>query len=221
MPQLDKATEDRLVETFELALNSHAFPSSAGSIEQSVDSFDQILAQQYQRRPIWMQVAQYLYRRRLATARDRLKNTSSGDAHVLAALTEKVARLEFASRFGRSANSVERTWCHLEIQHRHIPEIDAPFLVWAGTINFKRRAIIYGHWDWIAGIFMMTPVMLGAAAILAVSFAPIASLAWKVTYVLSMTAATYIAFELYKSLSFDVFRVGRRYFKPRGLRYFI
>jgi hypothetical protein len=136
-------------------------------------------------------------------------------------LTEKVARLQFASHFGRSANALERTWCHLQIQDRRIPEIDAPFLIWAGTINFKRRAIIYGHWDWVVGIFMMIPIAYAAVGTLLVCFAPIALSFWKVAFVSGMTAATYFAFGIYKSLSFDVFKVGRRYFKPHGWRYFI
>lgn len=221
MPQFAPSAEERLLKAFEHASKSQVFPTSASSIDQYNDSFNQSLERQYQCRPLLMRINQWIYQRRLCTIQQQLKNASGSDIPTIAALTEKVARLQFASYFGRPANELERAWCHLQIQDRRIPEIDAPFLVWSGTINFKRRAIIYGHWDWVAGIFMMIPIMYAIAGTLLACLTPFDSLIWKVAFVSGMTATTCFAFGIYKSLSFDVFKVGRRYFKPRGLRYFI
>jgi hypothetical protein len=68
---------------------------------------------------------------------------------------------------------------------------------------------------------MMLPVAFAATCILLVflcagpfSFLTAMSLA-------GFTIATYNVFRFYKSMSFDVFKIGKRYFKPDGWRYFI
>ena len=85
-------------------------------------------------------------------------------------------------------------------------------LRYAGT-SFKRHI---GHWDWIGGFFLMTPlyflVLVAMATCMCECLSPLTK---------SICATVYFAeivfmFKFYKAQSFDVYKIGSKYFKAQG-----
>lgn len=91
--------------------------------------------------------------------------------------------------------------------------------MWNGAITVKRQKIVFGHWDWIFGVFMMYPVLMLFVCALCIALDSSASLALRSVFTTVLLAVGYSAFGFYKSGTFDVFRVGLRYFKPNRWRY--
>lgn len=220
MRRFDPHAEARLLKAVEEASRLHSFPTSADGIERYSQALTRSIEQRWECRPYMMRVTQCIYRYRLAAAERQLKHAIS-DAKPIAILTETVERFRFGSQYGRVADRTERHWADEQIRRYAIAQGDAQFMVWNGTINFKQRAIVFGHWDWIIGIPMMIPVAYVAGCALLACVGPITSAVLKVSVVMSLLALTHGSYQLYKSLSFDAFRVGRRYFKPNKLGYFI
>ena len=148
----------------------------------------------------------------------KLIHLESPDPWLLDAQKEKVIRYKFAAIFGKPANSDERAWTFEQLSKFKVDFFDAPFLVWSGTINFKRRRIFYGHWDWIMGVISMGPVYLLIIGVICTCMCGCMPPFEKAVRVTVYLAEIIFAFDIYKAQSFDVFKVGSKYFKPDGLR---
>lgn len=116
--------------------------------------------------------------------------------------------LRFGSCFGRMANASQRMWCQAQIEHLGITYFDAPILVWSCTIDFRRRRIYFGHWDWILGLLQMYQVGFLVFAALATCLCPDLKPYEKAIYASVYGAIIVFVFKLYKGSSFDVYRVG-------------
>lgn len=218
MSDFDPEFGKRFLQVFEEATAVQPFPRKFGKLEDFDAAMVGNFEKQWHCRPFVMEMTLSFYRHRLAMAQRQL-NDSNVNRQAKEGLTEKVVCLQFASQFGRIANAHERAWCHLQFQRYRIARGDAPFLVWSGTVNFKRRAIVFGHWDWIAGIFMMMPIAFAAMCTVLVA---LCASPWSLSLgmcIFGFTFATCQVFQFYKAVSFDTFRIGKRYFKPEGWRY--
>lgn len=129
---------------------------------------------------------------------------------------ELIEMFRFAASYGRIANAEQRTWCLAQIKRYGISQLDAPFMVWSGTIHVKKQRVMFGHWDWIGGFFLMTPlyvlVLVAIATCLCECLSPLTK---------SICATVYLAeiiflFKFYKAQSFDVYKIGSKYFKAQG-----
>lgn len=158
------------------------------------------------------QVQLYFYEKRLAA--NQLISTKDRIAQ-----TEHIESLHFAIHYGRRGNANQRAWCLQAINAYRIAPLDAPFLVWNRVINLRHRTIVFGHWDWIFGIFMMLPALefFLLALISALSSNTLSILRAMLTMV--FLAISWGIYDFFISNNFRVFRVGSRYFKPHGWRY--
>lgn len=138
---------------------------------------------------------------------------------MLNARIERIDSLRFAVHYGRRANAQQRAWCLQQLDRYRVAPLDAPFLVWNRVINLRSRTLVFGHWDWIVGVVMMYPVLLLFVCAWCVALSTSASPALRAAFTTLYLAAGCAAFCFYKSNTFDVFRVGLRYFRPDRWRY--
>jgi hypothetical protein len=100
-----------------------------------------------------------------------------------------------------------------------VAPLDAPFLVWTRTIGMSSDTASFGHWDWIIGACMMPMISIVFLTALAVAESPKVSLELKLIFAPLYFLIGCVTFDFYKAVTFDLFRVGLRYFKPDGWRY--
>lgn len=119
-------------------------------------------------------------------------------------------------RFGRLADTSQRAWCRAEIERLGIAYFDAPILVWSRTIDYRRRRIYFGHWDWIVGVLSMLQVCFLMFMTLAICLCPCVATEDKVLYGMAYAMLTVYVFQKYKGKTFDVYKIGTKYFKSQG-----
>ncbi|WP_332854849.1 hypothetical protein [Duganella sp. S19_KUP01_CR8] len=124
--------------------------------------------------------------------------------------------LRFGVRFGRMAGASQRAWCQREIERLGITYFDAPILVWSRTIDFRRGRICFGHWDWIIGLLAMYQVFFMIFMTVVTCMCPCFQPYDKVIYGAGYLTCVAFLFQFHKGRTFDVYTVGRRYFKARG-----
>lgn len=217
MSKLDPESEQHFLEQFKRSAKS------SGKLKKnSIASFDRNLKESMTHawvpRPWAMRLAISYYRARLRFHERQLATTPSLSPYMLNAQIELVDSLRFAVHYGHRGNAQQRTWCLQQIDRYRVAPLAAPFLVWNRVINIRSQAITFGHWDWILGIFTMYPVFVLFVYALCIALSP-ASPIVRAVFTTAYLAAGCGTFAFYKSSTFDVFRVGLRYFRPDGWRY--
>jgi len=171
------------------------------------------------RRPWAMRLFVCFYQLRLRRHERMLAGLMHVSADALPVLLERLERLRFAVHYGRAGNAKQRTCCLDMLERYRIAPLDAPFLVWNRVIGMRDQSVNFGHWDWILGLFMMH--LVGMLFLLALGFAlsPTPNPGVKTIITPVYLLMGYGTFTFYKATTFDVFRIGLRYFKPNGWRY--
>lgn len=217
MFQANSENQDQLVELLEKSIQQGA-TFSAGM--QDAPHFEHVvmkhMADAWVARPWMMCLFMFFFRAILHFQERRLEAFSKIPSAALERQNELVQKLCFAAHYGRLANASQRAWCFIEIKRYGISHFDAPFMVWSGTLHVKTQQIRFGHWDWISGFFIMTPlyflVLLTICTCMCGCLSPAAK---------AFSATVYLAeivflFKFYKSQSFDVYKIGSKYFKANG-----
>ena len=167
-------------------------------------------------RPWLMCLFMYFYRLLLNYHEYKLRSATNCSWPEIGRRKELIEKFRFAANYGRLANAEQRAWCKTEIKRYGISPLDAPFMVWSGTIHVKKQRVMFGHWDWIGGFFLMTPlyylIVVAVATCLCECLSPLTK---------SICATVYLAeiiflFKFYKAQSFDVYKIGSKYFKAQG-----
>jgi hypothetical protein len=218
MAELEPKDQQRFLKKLEKTVKS------TGNFEPiSIDSFDgnlqANLTHAFVPRPWAMCLNIAFYQARLRRQEQRLAAMMDCSPAELQAQIENVESLRFAARFGHRGDALQRARCLQLINHYRIAPPDAPFLVWARVICLRRSTIIFGHWDWICGICAMPAVVHVFLWALCIALSIKPSPEVKAIFTTLYLVVGYGAFTFYKSITFDVFRVGSRYFKPDGWRY--
>lgn len=221
-------TEKQLITLLEQVMeNEEKVSYSNFDAERLSERYLSGIANRLKSRPWILRVALWGFRVRLnlaerALAKLRMENDHDL-AHKASLAIDKIEKLKFASIFGRMANADDRAWCHWQITLHHISLLDAPFLIWIGTINFKKRRIYFGHWDWIFGYLsgglvllgLMTPLIIVALAFLRMPEMPVFC-SFLIT--INVTLITLIT-QVWFCHTFKAFSVGVQYFAPNKLSY--
>jgi hypothetical protein len=218
MPELDPKNEEHFFKRF----NKSAKANGKYTGPDSIANFRSNLRASMMRwvpSPWFMCLTISVFQARLRTHERRLTTMEDCSPAALSAQIERVDSLRFAVHYGRRANAQQRAWCLQQIDRYRIPPLAAPFLVWARAINISSQTINFGHLDWILGIFMMTQVLMLFLYALCIALCPNASPAVKAVFTTFYLAMGCGAYTFYKAITFDVFRVGLRYFRPNGWRY--
>lgn len=216
MGALDPKSERRFLEQFRRSVKS-----SGEYTTDSIAHFHQDLEESMERASLpWvMRLALAFYRSRLRAYKRRVAEMPAPSPDALDTQNERIESLRFAAHYGLPGNAEERTWCLQQIDRYGIAPPDARFLVWIRTVNIRRRRIVFGHWDWILGIVMMFLILLQFGYAILFALVPNAPPLLKAVLTTGYWAMGCGAFSFYKSSTFDVFRIGLRYFRPNGWRY--
>ncbi|MDO8653474.1 MAG: hypothetical protein Q7R66_14915 [Undibacterium sp.] len=129
---------------------------------------------------------------------------------------EIIERFRFAANFGRPANATQRKYCFDQIKRFGISPFDAPFLVWSGTMQLKNQKIVFGNWDWISGFIIMVPLYFLIFFAVCTCLCDCLSPATKAFNATIYLAEIVLLFNFYKAQSFDVYKIGSKYFKAHG-----
>jgi len=218
MPELDAQSQENFIDQLEQSAASSGSYSEAKSIDIFDGIVDARLTQACRRRPWGMRWMIARHQAQLRKHERRLLSTAFSSRCALEEQIEQVESLRFAVHYGQCGNAQQRAWCLLQIARYRIAPLDAPLLVWGSVINIRRQQIVFGHWDWVFGMLSMCPVLLLFFYAVCIALSPIASVALKVAFTTADLAAGWVAFNFYKSINFDAFWVGLRYFRPNGLR---
>lgn len=219
MFQADPSDQEKLIqllaESTRLADDFCRKPRDVAHIE---DHVMQSMNHVWIARPLGMRIRMFFFRAALLLQSVWLRffpctSTSWNQIHG-----ELRQALEFGRRFGRMANASQRYWCQGEIERLGITHFDAPIMVWSRTIDFRRRQIYFGHWDWIVGVLFMYQVGVLILTVLSVCLCPCFQLDEKILYSMVYGTITVFIFKLYKGSSFDVYAIGNKYFQARGWR---
>ena len=167
-------------------------------------------------RPWLMCLFMYFYQLALRFHEYKLRSAVNLTLIEIARRRELIDKFRFAANYGRLAKAEQRTWCFAQIKRYGISQLDAPFMVWSGTINVNKQRVMFGHWDWIGGVFLMVPVcflgLMGIATCLCESLPLLARSICATIYLVEVI----FLFEFYKAQSFDVYKIGSKYFKAQG-----
>ena len=219
MSKLAPKNEQDFFEQFKQSVKSTGKYCGSTDIADFHSDLRASLAHAWVPRPWVMRVTISVYQARLRFHERRLAATTYFSPCELSTQMERVESLRFAVHYGRRANPQQRAWCLQQIKDYRIAPLAAPFLVWGRVINTRSQKINFGHLDWILGIFMMHPALIMFLYALCIALAPNASPAVKAVFTTFYLALGCSSFSFYKSITFDVFRVGLRYFRPNGWRY--
>lgn len=218
MFQADSEDQDRLVELLEKSLQRQS--ATFSSDMHDAVSFEHVvmekMADAWVARPWMMCLFMFFFRAMLSFQERRLETIIQVPSPQFEAQRERVAKLRFAARYGRLANASQRIWCITQLERYGISHFDAPFLIWSGTLQLTKRRVFFGHWDWISGFFIMTPVYFLVLCAIATFMCECMSLSTKAFSAMVYFGEIVILFKFYKSQSFDVYKIGSRYFKAQG-----
>ena len=136
----------------------------------------------------------------------------------IAAQKERVESLQFASIYGQLLNFEDRAWC-MEIYERfNIPPYAAAYLTWGMMICPRQRKIYYGYWDLLFGLVMTLPLIVPISFALCICMSTNTLETKTITLMLEFMQIV-ISFKFAKALTFDMYRVGSKYFTRNGWKY--
>jgi hypothetical protein len=219
MPELSPKEQQRFLKKLEKTVKSCGRLAGSTNIDSFDDNLQANLTHAFTPRPWVMCLDIAYYRVHLRRQEQRLAAMADCSLAELQAQIENIESLRFAAQFGHRGNAQQRACCLQLINQYRVAPPDAPFLVWARVISLRRPTIIFGHWDWICGICVMPVVSYVFLWALCIALSIKPSPEVKAIFTTLYLAIGCGAFTFYKSITFDVFRVGLRYFKPDGWRY--
>lgn len=163
-------------------------------------------------RPWMMCLALYIFRGIYVAMQYVASKNGCLDPVRRSIMNERLKNIQFASQFGRLANAAGRAWFFEHIRLSKINKIDAVFLTWSGVIQIRRRKICLSRWDSISGYFLMAPLIMLLIIPSLVSLCDGISTLNKALQVTGYLALICFLFKLYKSMSFDVYKVASKYY---------
>ncbi|MBC7751552.1 MAG: hypothetical protein H7Z73_07500 [Candidatus Saccharibacteria bacterium] len=217
MTQMNQDDQDKLAELLEKS-TKHAgtFDSADRDFALFKSKVMKDMSVAWVARPWIMCLLMFVYRV-IVNFQERKLNALPRFANAArAAQEETVEKFRFAANFGRPANPTQRKWCLDQVHLYGITYFDAPFLVWSGTLQFKKEKIIFGKWDLISGIVSMFPLLLLIFIAYCTCLCDCLSPASKAISVTVYLAEIIFLFKFYKAQSFDVYKIGSKYFKANG-----
>lgn len=176
------------------------------------------LQHRWSARPWLMKVTLAYFKKRLRTQQALPNRVKDNALPEQLAQMELIERLKFAAQYGQPANAAQRAWCFEVIEQDGIAQADAEYLIWSGTINFRHKKIIFSRWDQMLGYLMMYPVLLLFSQTIPIAINTHLSPEAKLIMVLAYLAISLGAWQFFKSTTFDLYRIGLRYFHPGGWR---
>lgn len=217
MFNLDQETQEELIKMLEksVARTEVLSPDSNHKSKFVADVMEE-MEEASEARP-WLMCLTLLFFKAMVYFHERHRNPN-GNVKSEMRYEERRLALTFAAKYGRMASSSERTWCLDDVANANrMSPFDVPFLIWSGTLQFQSKEIVFGHWDWMSGVFKMLPVYLLVLAATTASLCCQTPPHTKMFTIMVALAGAIFLFNFYKSITFAVFKIGSRYFKAKGL----
>ena len=163
-------------------------------------------------RPLLMCIALYIYRGIYLALLYLASKHGSSNLTRRSIARETLRKFRFASEFGRLADAAGRAWFFKVIQTSKMNKIDAAYLTWSGVIRITWRKINLSRWDSISGYFLMAPLVSLFTIPTLICLCNYISPITKAFQVTGYLALIFFLFNVYKSMSFDVYKVASKYY---------
>jgi len=217
----DKGSEEEILRLLKNAvndsgnLNQHFVEEKNKSFRREVFKG---LSASWEGRPWVMSLRLFSYSVKLRFAQKKLLKFREQQSTKITAQKERVESLRFASMYGQCLNLEQRTWCFEICERFQIPSYDAAYLIWGMMICPRQKKIYYGYWDLLFGTVMTLPSIVPISFALCICTGANTLEVKAIALCLELIQIVF-CFKLSKSFSFNLYRVGSKYFTRNGWKY--